>query len=262
VRILARDGRLSIRDRAREIRQKENPMTNRKPPEDRVAAHFERERHLVELLMHRLGRPAHGYRDPNSDAGRETGVDVLMVSNGRRIGIQVTEIDTGHVQGRARAEEKKAWRDSGLATYGAWAQNDADKVLASVQRAVRRKVEIAERHSFDGFDAVWLLASGGLPEMGAVASTLIMSPWLNAAALDVVTLDCLARSKKYERAYLHCILGVEHALYSWRRGGRWTKEVQQEPQWMRGPSFWDVQKLMQSQGAIQAVQSCPPSGIE
>jgi hypothetical protein len=232
-------------------------MTNRRLPEDRAAAHFEREKHLVELLMQRLGQPAHDYRDPNLDAGRETGADVLMVSNGRRIGIQVTEMDTGHVQGRARAEEKKAWRDSGLATYGAWAQNDPDKLLASVQRAVRRKVEIAERHSFDGFDAVWLLASGGLPEMGAVASTLIMSPWLNAAALDVVTFDCLARSKKYERAYLHCILGVERALYSWRRGGRWTKEVQQEPHWMRGPSFWDVQKLMQSQGAIQAAQSYP-----
>jgi hypothetical protein len=82
-------------------------MTNRRLPEDRAAAHFKREKHLVELLMQRLGQPAHDYRDPNLDAGRETGADVLMVSNGRRIGIQVTEMDTGHVQSRARAEEKK-----------------------------------------------------------------------------------------------------------------------------------------------------------
>ncbi len=79
--------------------------------------------------------------------------------------------------------------------------------------------------------------------MGAVASTLIMSPWFDAKALDAASLDCLARSK-YERAYLHCILGVERALYSWRWGGRWEKEIQQEPGWMTGPSFWDVQKLM------------------
>jgi hypothetical protein len=222
--------------------QKMSP-TNRRAAENRAAARFEREKHLVELLMQRRGRPLHGYRDPNAHAGRKTGVDVLMVCGVRRIGIQVTEIDTGHVQGRARAAEKKAWRDSGLATYGAWAQNDRDELIASIQRAITCKVNIAEGHSFDEFDDVWLLVSAGVPEMGAVASTLIMSPWLDAAALDAATLDCLARSK-YERAYLHCVLDVERALYSWQRGGGWIREAQHEPPWMRGPSFWDIQKLM------------------
>jgi hypothetical protein len=219
-------------------------MTNNsRRTENRSAVRFEREKHLVALLNQRRGQPAHDYSDPNTAAGRETGVDVLMVSDEGRIGIQVTEIDTGDVQGMARADEKKAWRNSGLATYVALTQNDCNKLLASIQRAITRKVAIAEAHPFGEFNAVWLLASAGVPEMGAVASTLIMSPCLDAAALDAVTSDCLSRSK-YERAYLHCILGVEHALYCWKRGRGWTKEVQEEPSWMRGPSFWDVQKLM------------------
>lgn len=220
-------------------------MINHKPAEDRAAARFEREKTLVELLMQRLGKPVDDLRDPNALAGRETGADVLLLCNGRRIGIQVTEIDTGRVQGHARAAEKKAFGDSGLATYGAWAQNDRDELLAVVHRAISRKVGIAQTHSFDNFDDVWLLVSAGVPEMGAIASTLIMSPLIDPAALDAATSDCLNRSK-YRRAYLHCIVGVERALYRWQRDGRWTKEVQHAPPSMKGPSFWDIQKLMRS----------------
>jgi hypothetical protein len=224
-------------------------VIDNKLAKDRASAQFERERYLTELLMQRLGRLALDYHDPNADAGREIGADVLVVLDGRRRGIQVTEIDTGPVPGHARAEEKKTCRASGLAAYAVLEPFDRDKQLASIQRAIAGKVEIAERHSFDEFDDVWLLVSAGVPEMGAIASTLVMSPLFAAAALDAVTLDCLARSK-YERAYLHCILDVEHALYSWQRGGRWEKEVQQEPAWMTGPSFWDFQKLMRQMRVI------------
>jgi hypothetical protein len=109
-----------------------------------MASHFQREKHYVELLIRRLGQPACDCHDPNGLAGRETGADVSVAFDGRRIGIQVTEIDTGHPQGRARAEEKKLWRDSNPGTYALWAQNDRDKLLASIRGAVLRKVEIAE----------------------------------------------------------------------------------------------------------------------
>jgi hypothetical protein len=72
-----------------------------------MASHFERERHLVALLMQRLGLTEIDFNDPNAP-GRESGADVLAVFDGRRIGIQVTEIDTGSVPGQARGEEKKA----------------------------------------------------------------------------------------------------------------------------------------------------------
>jgi hypothetical protein len=185
-------------------------MTNNKLAKDRASAQFDRDRYSAELLMQRLGRPVHYYHNPNAGAGRETGADVLVVDAGRRIGIQVTETDTDHVPGRQRTKEKKICRDSGPAGYAVLEPFDRDTQLASIQRAIAGKVEIAERHWFEEFDDVWLLVSAGVPEMGAIASTLVMSPLFDASALDAVTLDCLARSK-YDRAYLHCILGVERA---------------------------------------------------
>jgi acetolactate synthase-1/2/3 large subunit len=106
-------------------------------------------------------------------------------------------------------------------------------------------VEIAERHSFHEFDEVWLLVSAGAPEMGSVASTLIISVGLEASALDAAALDWLSRSK-YGRAYLHCILDIERALYSWQRGRIWEKHIQQEPESNLGPTFWDFQNLMRN----------------
>jgi len=205
-----------------------------------MASQFEREKHLVQLLTQRLGWPGVDCYDPNAP-GHETGADVLVVCKCRRDGFQVTEIDTGRTKGRARNHEIKAWRDSGMCMYAVWAQNDPSVLRAAIRRAVLEKVEIAKRHDFKEFDCVRLLVSGGIPEMGSVASTLIISLGLDPSALDAVTLDCLAGSK-YEFAYLQCILDIEHALYTWQRGGKWEKQIQREtPQ---GPSFWDIQKLM------------------
>jgi|SRR5215468_6873048 len=206
-----------------------------------MAPHFEREKHLVALLMQRLGRTECHYHDPNAP-GHESGVDVLAMSNGCRIGIQVTEVDTGLIKGVARGEEKKLWRISNPGAYAVWAQNDSRIILESIRGAISRKVAIANAHTFDQFDDVWLLVSAGIPEMGSIASTLIISLGLHAGALDMATLDLLSRSKKYKRAYLHCILDVERALYSWRRGGRWEKQIQQDLGDM-GLTFWDFQKL-------------------
>jgi hypothetical protein len=205
-----------------------------------MASQFERDKHLVELFMQRQGWSPFEYHDPNTQA-RQTGADVLIVSGGRRIGIQVTEIDTGERRGRARAKERKEWRDSNLSTYCTSAQSDTNKLLAAITRDILGQVRKAENYTFNEFDAVWLLASAGIREMGSLASTLVISLGLHASALDVATLDHLSRSK-YERAYLHCMLGVERALYSWQKGGRWEKQIQQEPP--QGPSFWDFQKLM------------------
>ena len=202
---------------------------------------FEREKHLVELFVRRQGWGPFEYYDPNAQAGRQTGADVLIVFGGRRIGIQVTEIDTGERRGRTRAKEMKDWRDSNLSTYGTSAQSDTNKLLARITRDILGKVRKAENYTLDEFDGVWLLASASIPEMGSLASTLVMSLGLHASALDAATLDHLSRSK-YERAYLHCIVDVEHALYTWQKGGRSEKQIQQEPP--QGPSFWDIQKLM------------------
>ena len=208
-----------------------------------MASPFERERHLVELFMRRQGWGPFEYYNPNAKAGRQTGADVAMVFGGRRIGIQVTEIDTGERRGRTRAKEMKEWRDSNLNTYCISAQSDTNKLLAAITRDILGKVRKAEDYTFNEFDGVWLLASASIPEMGSLASTLVISLGLHASALDAATVDHLSRSK-YERAYLHCILDVEHALFTWQKGGRWEKQIQKEPAGTMGPTFWDFQKLM------------------
>ena len=88
---------------------------------------FERELDLVKLLMCRRALSVDQYIDPQQQPNDETGADVIAVIEGRRIGIQVTELDTGDRPGQARAAEKVSWRgaqEKGQGTYRAWAQND------------------------------------------------------------------------------------------------------------------------------------------
>jgi hypothetical protein len=92
--------------------------------------------------------------------------------------------------------------------------------------------------SFSGFDDFWLLVCCGVPQFGAIASTFVMTPWIDLGALDAATLQDLSTSK-YSKAYIHVVLGVEeHALYEWQRGGKWSKSTVAEPQ-NRGPNFWE-----------------------
>ena len=72
-----------------------------------MSSKFVREKHLVKLLMGRVGVAPTQYLDPNAAAGRETGADVLALVGDHRIGIQVTEVDTGEIPGRSRANEKR-----------------------------------------------------------------------------------------------------------------------------------------------------------
>jgi hypothetical protein len=210
---------------------------------------FVREKHLVELLLKRLGFAASGYLDPNDASGVETGVDVIAIIAQKRIGIQVTELDTGSKAGQARADEKKLAAGAGAngGVYGAWAQNNSLELTKVITRSISRK---AAHTTGAEFDKVWLLISCGVPDLGSVASTFVMTPWLTTADLDNATLTDLSKSK-YNRAFVHSILGVEGALYSWEAGRRWQKSVQPIPADERGPSFWDVQRMPKTNDAGQ-----------
>src|SRR5271156_1886877 len=185
-------------------------------------ASFEKEKGRVVLMMQRLGIAPDEYRDPNVTAG-ETGADVVAVIGRRRIGIQVTDLDTGEAAGTARAAETRLARDAAKrgSTYGTWAQNDTGKIMDAIVRSLGRKA----RMSFAGFGEFWLLMCAGVPELGAIGATSVMTPWLSPEALDAATLQNLAASK-YTRAFLHAILGVEEkALYQWQLGGGWSKST-------------------------------------
>ena len=92
--------------------------------------------------MRRRALSVERYIDPNQEAHDETGADVIAVVDGRRIGIQVTELDTGGIPGQARGAEKASWREAqgnGQGTYAAWARNDPSKLVNAIARATEWK---------------------------------------------------------------------------------------------------------------------------
>jgi hypothetical protein len=212
-----------------------------------VTIKFDVESDLVGRLLQRLGLAVSGFTDPNAVAGRETGVDVaVLLQSGERIGVQVTELDTGNVPGMARSGEKRSAQEAaarGSSVYGGWGQNDATAVVAAVARSIDRKAAIAERHDLAGYDEVWLLVCAGIPTMGAVVSTFVMTPWLDPRALTIATAGTLGRSK-FGQAFFLPIVGLERALYRWQRGGAWSKQVVQELSERRGPSVFDLLRVI------------------
>jgi hypothetical protein len=201
-------------------------------------ASFEKEKGRVMLFMQRLDLAPDEYRDPSADRAGETGADVVAVFGNRRIGIQVSDLDTGGVPGSARREESGLFRAAearGGATYGTWAQNDPSRVMAAIVRSITRK----SRMSCAGFDEFWLLMCAGVPELGAIGATFVMTPWLTTEALDAETLQILVASK-YSRAFIHVVLGVEEkAIYQWYRGTGWSKSTIELPPSQRARDFWD-----------------------
>lgn len=194
-----------------------------------MSSKFEKEKYCVAPLMRRIGRTVDEYENPNDKtrSGDQSGADVVAVCGGRRIGVQVTDLDTGEEVGQARRAETRLKRDAASrdSTYLAWGQNDPGKVVAAIERSITRKA----RMSFAGFDEFWLLLCCGVTERGAIASTFVMTPWLDPAEIDRVTLDKLSGSK-YSRVFIHAIFGVEEkALYQWERGGCWSKSTVPAP---------------------------------
>jgi hypothetical protein len=106
-----------------------------------------------------------------------------------------------------------------------WSQNNPLIVLDAIARAITRKVKIAAKHPFDGYNEIWLLVCAGMPD--AAASTFVMTPWLSADDLNSAT-DNVLQGSKYDRCFLFPILGAEQALYLWDRASHWKKRVQLE----------------------------------
>jgi hypothetical protein len=89
---------------------------------------LDREKALADHLLNRLGLNSAAIYDPNATCP-ETGIDVRVeLSDGQKIGIQVTEIDPHPVPGSSRAKEKDIAKTAPGKPYGMFAQNDAGVV--------------------------------------------------------------------------------------------------------------------------------------
>lgn len=187
-------------------------------------ASFEREEAYVRHLLARLGLSDAMTEYPKA-AGKETGVDVTVrLADGRIVGVQVTEVDPYPQPGSARGREKAVAMTAAGRPYGVWGQNDPLVALGAIARAITRKVEIAAKHSFEGYDEVWLLLCGGIPEHGAVVSTFVLTPWLSSEDL-ISARTAFCGSRGMTGCFLLPILGAEQAFYPWGRASRWEKRV-------------------------------------
>jgi hypothetical protein len=190
---------------------------------------------LVACLLDRLRFKTDApLSNPNLDG--ESGADVLAIIGGKRIGIQVTQIDNGYslpsvtdAPITGRGAEKRIARE--CQTYAGFAENSSAKVVANIAAAIRPKA----LHRVTGFDRLWLLVAAGVPEIGSVISTFVLSAHLSPAHLDAATEGDLVQSS-YDRAFLLPILGVERALFQWAKpSGPWHVEI--EPDTVPSLSF-------------------------
>jgi hypothetical protein len=186
--------------------------------------------HEAPLVAHLLDRlhitPDAPLADPNTNG--ESGADVLAIIGGRRIGIQVTQIDNAYSLPDAAGPITGHGAEKRLANaqqpYAGFAENDPAKIVANIAAALHPKA----LHRVTGFDELWLLVAAGVPENGGVISTFILSAHLPLDKLDAATTPDLMQSS-YSRAFLLPVLGVERALFEWAKpSGPWSLHVEQD----------------------------------
>jgi hypothetical protein len=183
---------------------------------------FERECYCVRQLMNFLGLEASlEYRNPLEDYRRETGIDVIIVGEGRRLGFQVTEYDGGEGVaaiggGEMRAREARQQLAAGqMGVYPGWGSPHFTSAFAA---RVDGKIQKAQKYKSAEVDEVWLLVSAGLPD--APIATFVPHFHIGADDLNSVTATQLEQSC-FAGAFLHVIMG--DAVYEWDRESRWRK---------------------------------------
>lgn len=193
-------------------------------------ASFEEEKVRVEYLLQRrrltVSSPV---VNPNEPGSPDTGVDcVATLTDGRTVGVQVTEQDPWLAPGTRSKEKKLAALGQ---PYGGFAQNSSGAVLDAICCTIKRKVEIAERHKFDGLSEVWLLICTGIPE--SPTSTFVPTGPLSPEDLERKSAEILCKSK-YHWCFVLSLGGTEKALYQRQRGKVWEKlvdlpDIEQQP---------------------------------
>jgi len=163
------------------------------------------------------------YRNPRNDYGCETGVDVIAVVGGRKIGFQVTEYDSGEGNsgmrpGQSRGVEKRLREAPETRRKGVYAGFGSPDVERPLRARIAGKVAKSLEYDFASYSEVWLLVSAYIPD--APLSTFVPYLDISSDLLNRWTAAMLAGSR-YSRAFFHIIM--VDVLFGWDRIAGWRK---------------------------------------
>jgi hypothetical protein len=183
---------------------------------------FDQEREIVDRFLRLLGCSNFSLHDPNVSQGSETGADVSAVLDGKRYGIEVTLLhsDEGSssTQRGSELRHQEAKFKNSTVSYAAWGNPNP-------MPALRYRIEEKCKKSYpeSDFDEVVLLVVSGLPQMGAITSTLLFEPFLDLSNMNS-ELSPVLEASRYGSAYLFNMMGVGgESAYEWQRQIGWKK---------------------------------------
>jgi hypothetical protein len=180
---------------------------------------FEYERKIAKYFLDVMDISYIGLTDPLETFKRETGADVqALLSSGQKIGIQVTVFhsDEDSAENGSKACRSREETDKKLGiiqTYGAPAD-----YRPALRKRIEEKILKAQEYSFSEFDEVWLVVAASLPQFGAIASTTILSLFIDSEKLNIDFHDALSRSK-YSAAFLYIF--NESKIFQWQPRTKW-----------------------------------------
>ena len=167
-------------------------------------------------FLHDVGR-----RDAVLEIGDRP--DIIALIDGMRIGIEETKFHSDEQLENSgsllRNQEKKTAKlnpNSSYTTAGI-----IDPLPALIAR-IRDKITIASNYDTSRFDQLWLLISGQIPELGAVAATFAIPQFVNIAALNEATHEILTTSS-FSAVHFHLIMS--HTVFTWSQGTKWYQFV-------------------------------------
>jgi hypothetical protein len=186
------------------------------------ATKFHEEKEIVERLLRLLGCRNFSLHDPNAQPGAETGADVLVVLDGKRYGVQVTLLHTDEglssSQKGSELRRQEARFKNNTQPYAAWGN---PRPMPALQYRIAEKCK--KSYPPGNFDEVVLLLVSGLPQMGAIASTIVLDLALSADKMNVELSPILEHSR-YDCAYLFNMLGIGGpSVYEWQRQTGWRR---------------------------------------
>jgi hypothetical protein len=167
--------------------------------------------------------------------------DVFAQVDTRRIAIETTDFhgdETSHGGSAIRRNEQSDAVAGRVRTYSA----PTDPLNGLVRRI---QAKVSKRYKLSATDEAWLAVFAGVPQVGAAASTFLVTAFLNCQQLTVRTSNLLEASV-FRRSYILCELTEtgQPRLYSWEKGRAWT-EVTITGEVTPGPlsTFWSIQKF-------------------